>query len=84
MILRKLIDNMMSIKGVRTYFKQMDKGLVIIFWNGPSPIAHVFVEAYEYSLEYPMLYEMNLHDILSIDAWLYAFVNTDIIDRQLG
>ena len=83
MTYKKLIENILTIEGTRVFFKQTKEGMVLIFWNGPSPIAHVFVNSYEYSLEYPMLYEMDLYDILKIDAWLYGFVNTEIEDREL-
>lgn len=83
MTYKELIENIMTINGTRVFIKQMKETMILIFWKGSSPIAHVFVNSYEYSLEYPLLYEMDLYDILKIDAWLYEFVNTNIEDREL-
>lgn len=79
MTLEELIDRMMTIDGVRTMFKKD----VLIFWQGESPIAHVRLDAFEYCIEYPKLYEMHLHDVLQIDQWLYDYANTEISERGI-
>ena len=84
MTYKELVENILTVDGMRVFFKQTKEDMVLIFWNGPSPIAHVFVKSDEYCLEYPKLYEMDLYDILKIDAWMYEFVNTEIEDRELG
>lgn len=83
MTMSELLDEVISVEGVHVRLKTMAEGMVIIFWKGHSPIAHVYENADEYSLDYPKLYEMNLEDILHIDAVLYEYVNTDLENREI-
>jgi len=83
MTFKELLDQVSKIEGVAVRFKRIEHRLILIFWKGHSPIAHVYVDAYEYNKDYPKLFEMNLYDMLELDQLLYDFTQTPLEEREL-
>lgn len=78
-----LMQNVSSIDEVWVKFKQIGNEVVLIFWEGQSPIASIYTNADEYNVGYPKLLEMDLEQILQLNDWLYEFSQTDLVDRKL-
>lgn len=83
MTIQELVQAIMTNEDLRVYFKQIEERMVLIFWKGSSPIASVFVDEFDYNIDYPKLYEMDLYEILEIDQALYDFTQTPIDERDL-
>lgn len=84
MKMNELIDNILSVdEEISVRFKPLDKTWVLIFSRSTAPIAHVFTEADEYSIDYPTLYKLDLYSVLQIDAWLYEYSVTPVREREI-
>lgn len=83
MTVEELIDTILTIEGVGVRFKNMEKDMVLIFWKKQSPIASVFLKDKDFRVDYPKLYNMEYDEITKIMDSLEAYVQTELIERQI-
>lgn len=84
MTVEELIETIVSIDSVWIKFKPMEKDMVLIFWKEHYPIASVFLKDVNFRVDYPRLYDMEYDEITKIFDSLEAYVQTDLLAREIN